>query len=301
MKKKLLFIVLFVATLFGFDLLVGAVTRIIVANAPETQYNLSNTIQTLFHKRSDILILGASRAHHSFDPRIIEKETHLSCFNGGRSGVKMDYFALCVDAYLERCTPKIIILDVSPDMMESPSDDLYKNLKCLYGISKPLTAEMDSAYSPFERWKLKSALYRNNRLFNEVLQLCLSQRRKDLEGYQPLEDRNYQTPYMVIDRPIAVDSNRLAKLDGIVEMCKSRKVNLLITYAPTLRLTKQNGCSQWLHSYCSTRSIPCYDYSWEKRYYLHPKLFKDEVHLNSKGAEIFTREFCVIIRKQLQQ
>ena len=180
MKKKIFFVALFAATLLCADLVVGATSKLIIRHAPQTQYNLSNTIQTLFHRTSDVLILGASRAHHSFDPRIIQRETGLSCFNGGRSGVKMDYFDLCVASYLKRCTPKLIVLDISSDMMEAAMDVQFKNLKCLYGMSAPLTQAMDSAYSPLERLKLQSNLYRNNRVFNEVLQLCLSKKCPEL-------------------------------------------------------------------------------------------------------------------------
>ena len=299
MKKKILFAVLFLFTLLCADLLVGASAKLIIKHAPETQYNLSNTIQTLFHRKSDILILGASRAHHSFDPRIIQQKTGLSCFNGGRSGVKMDYFYLCVTSFLTRCTPKLIILDVSTDMMEAPKDDQFKNLRCLYGLCEPLTQAMDSAYSPLERLKLHSGLYRNNRVFNEVLQLCLSKRCPELCGYQPL-DGQYQTPYTISAKPFKPDAVRLAKLDHIVSMCRSHHVRLIITYAPTLRLTTQ-GCSQWLARYCKDMHIPYYDYSWSKKYYLHPELFKDEVHLNSHGADIFTHEFIPVIKTTLKE
>ena len=294
MKKKILFVALFLATLLCADLLVGASTRLIIAHAPQTQYNLSNTIQTLFHQRSDILILGASRAHHSFDPRIIRQETGLTCFNGGRSGVKMDYFDLCVSSCLKRYAPRMIILDISSDMMETPKDDQFRNLRCLYGLCGPLTEAMDSVYSPLERLKLRSALYRNNRVYNEVLQLCLSKQCPGLCGYQPLSGE-YRTPHELSTMPFRPDAARLSKLDDIVSLCRSHNVRLVVTYAPTLRLTTR-GVSQWLSHYCKDRHIPYYDYSWEKKYYLHPELFKDEVHLNSHGAEIFTREFIPVIK-----
>lgn len=300
MKKKIRFIALFLVTLACADLLVGASTKLIIEHAPQTQYNLSNTIQTLFHQKSDILILGASRAHHSFDPRIIQKETGLTCFNGGRSGVKMDYFALCVSSYLNRCTPKLIILDISSDMMEAPKDDQFKSLRCLYGLSEPLTEVMDSSYSPLERLKLYSSLYRNNRVYNEVLQLCLSKRCPELCGFQPL-DGEYQTPHVISTKPFTADAISLSRLNDIVSLCQSHKVRLVITYAPTLRLTTRNGVSQWLAHYCKTMHIPYYDYSWKKKYYLHPELFKDEVHLNSHGAEIFTHEFIPVINANLKK
>lgn len=297
--KKVLFFTVFTAVLLCTDLIVGIYTKSIIDHAPETQYNLSNTIQTLFHRKSDILILGASRAHHSFDPRIIEQETKLTCFNGGRSGVNIDYFDLCLETYLKRCTPKLIILDVSSDMMETPKGDQFKNLKCLYGISKPLTHAMDSAYNPIERLKLHSNLYRNNRVFNEVLQLYLSKRCPELKGFQPLEGE-YKTPYTIANKPFLVSKNRLSKLNHIVEMCHHRKVKLIVTYAPTLRLST-HGFSQWLTNYCKTRNIPYYDYSWTKKYYLHPEFFKDEVHLNSTGATIFTHEVNDIINANLKK
>lgn len=300
MKKKIRFIALFLVTLACVDLLVGASTKLIIEHAPQTQYNLSNTIQTLFHQKSDILILGASRAHHSFDPRVIQKETGLTCFNGGRSGVKMDYFDLCVSSYLKRCTPRLIILDISSDMMEAPKDDQFKSLRCLYGLCEPLTEAMDSTYSPLERLKLHSSLYRNNRVYNEVLQLCLSERCPELCGFQPL-DGEYQTPYVISTKPFTADAVRLSRLNNIVRLCRNHKVRLVITYAPTLRLTTRNGVSQWLDHYCKTKHIPFYDYSWEKKYYLHPERFKDEVHLNSHGAEVFTHEFIPVINANLRK
>lgn len=300
MKKKIRFVALFLVTLLCADLLVGASTKLIIEHAPLTQYNLSNTIQTLFHQNSDILILGASRAHHSFNPQIIQKETGLTCFNGGRSYVKMDYFNLCVASYLKRCTPKLIILDISSDMMEAPNDDQFKKLKCLYGICAPLTEAMYSAYNPLERAKLHSSLYKNNRLYNEVLQLYLSKRCPELCGFQPL-DGEYQTPYVISTEPFTADAVRLSKLNDIVSLCRNHNVKLIITYAPTLRLTTRNGVSQWLSRYCKTKNIPYYDFSWEKKYYLHPELFNDEVHLNSHGAKIFTHEFIPVINANLRK
>ena len=44
-------------------------------------------------------------------------------------------------------------------------------------------AAMDSAYSPMERLKLHFGLYRNNRVYNEVLQLCLSKQCPELCGF----------------------------------------------------------------------------------------------------------------------
>ncbi len=296
--KKISFVIVFLVTLLCAELGVGAFTKTVIRHAPETQYNLSNTIQTLFHRKSDILILGASRAHHSYDPRIIEEKTGFTCFNGGRSGVKMDYFDLCVEAYLARCTPKIIIIDISSDMMEATTGDRFKDVKCLYGLCDPLTQAMDSACSPLERIKLHSYLYRNNRIFNEVLQLCLSERRADLLGFQPLADHHYRSPYTLSTVPFGLDSNMLSCLDHIAAMCHSHHVQLIIAYAPTLRITT-HGCSQWLANYCKDRRIPYYDYSWAKKYYLHPELFRDEVHVNEKGAGIFTDEFCGVINAHL--
>ncbi len=127
-------------------------------------------------------------------------------------------------------------------------------------------AAMDSAYSPMERLKLHSCLYRNNRVYNEVLQLCLSKQCPEQCGFQPL-DGEYQTPYVISTKPFTADAIRLSKLDDIVSLCRSHKVRLVITYAPTLRLTTRNGVSQWVDHYCKTKHIPFYDYSWEKKYF----------------------------------
>jgi len=42
--------------------------------------------------RSDILILGSSRATHHYNPSIIEDSLKMSAFNGGRDGCSIFYY-----------------------------------------------------------------------------------------------------------------------------------------------------------------------------------------------------------------
>src|SRR5919205_2896173 len=64
----------------------------------------------------DILVYGSSRAMHTYDPRVFEKELGLSCFNCGRNASTIIYHAAILPSALDRkgIPPRAIILDVTP-------------------------------------------------------------------------------------------------------------------------------------------------------------------------------------------
>lgn len=66
----------------------------------------------------DLLFLGSSRAHRHYDSRIFRKKGWEN-FNLGSSAQTFLQTELLVDRYLEKLDPKIVVIDVYPDMFSS--------------------------------------------------------------------------------------------------------------------------------------------------------------------------------------
>src|ERR1700750_706899 len=80
--------------------------------------------------KSDVLILGSSRALHHYDPNIIQDSLHMTAYNGGRDGCEMFYDYGVLTSALKRYHPKLVVLDMRPSEFEKDQDG-YDRLNML--------------------------------------------------------------------------------------------------------------------------------------------------------------------------
>ena len=111
----------------------------------------------------DILIFGSSRAYHHYIPTIIEDKLKQSCYNTGSPGQFLLYNYATFKAISKRYTPKVMILDVSPDDL-GVDEDSYDRLSFLlpYYKNHPEIRPIVDLKSPFEKFKLLSSIYAFN-------------------------------------------------------------------------------------------------------------------------------------------
>ena len=91
-----------------------------------------------------------------------------------------------------------------------------------------------------------------------------------------------------------VDSTNLRYLDGIVGTCRKRGIKLLFSVSPTLKVVSNDEFLTWLHRYCKGKGVMLIDFSHDRQFIAYPDLFYDATHLNSKGADLFTK--CIVSR-----
>jgi hypothetical protein len=292
MKKKISFIVLIVAILIVSDAIVGAISRKLIVNAPDVGLNQTNTLQALFHQKADILILGSSRANHSFDSRIITKETGLSCFNAGRDGMEILYDLTVLRCYMKRYVPKIVVLDVNESMIDGSWAGTIKEINSCFGLSPIIDSTLEAHDSWQDRMKLHSNIYRYNKSWEWLLKAYMSTPKECLYGYFPMKEKNNATFHFIRDNKKLVPGKEdLVYLNQLISLCKENGVKIIITYVPTLILNAE-GAPSFLRKYCAQQHIRLMDYSENKKYYLHPEYFYDMTHLNEKGAEVFSNDFA---------
>lgn len=142
------------------DVVVGYVSRYTLAQLPPSNANVPHTVNSLMKEKTDILILGASKAKHGIDPKMLNKHFQMDCYNAGEDGMDMFFYNLILQGMLSRSTPKMVIVDMAPlSLNNTPSVPKY-----LYGLSLTVDKYAKQINTWLENLKLKSNLYRYNPL-----------------------------------------------------------------------------------------------------------------------------------------
>lgn len=293
MKKRIGFILIIIGIVVGADVLVGAVTGKLIKEVPDVGVNQTNTAQALFARTADILILGSSRANHSFDCKVLEDSLGMSCYNAGRDGQNMAYDAMVFFSYMERHKPKMVILDIASAMLDASWFDNLKEMNCYYGLSKPLDRIVDENSNWTDKFKLISNLYRYNNTWQWLLNAHIAENQSERDGYRPMPV-NARTTFKASIREkdyVKIDKRCFHYLEEIRKACDKNHIQLILTYTPSLVVVKNNGLEDWINAYSKKKNLPYYDFGRDAEFYEHPELFYDMTHLNAIGATQFTQKF----------
>ena len=299
MRKRIGFILIVLFIIIGCDWLVGAVTGKMIRGVRDVGVNQTNTAQALFSREADVLILGSSRANHSFDCRIIEDSLGMSCYNAGRDGQNMVYDAMVFFTYIERHVPKLVILDIASSMMDDSWFGNLKEMNCYYGLAEPLDKIIDENSTWVERMKLKSNLYKYNNTWQWLLNARMAKSAAELDGYRPMPV-NDKSPFKVsfVDGKVFVADDRCVDyLERIRKACMNKGIRLILTYTPSLSVLNSGGEEEWLEKYSVKNHLPFIDSGKDSSFYNHPELFYDMTHLNAKGAELYTKRFVTELKR----
>ena len=260
-----------------------------------TTYAIDSTV-------ADILILGSSRANHSYVPDIFEESLHYSFFNTGREGNFIFYNYAIFKSVTGRYNPKLIIVDISPgELIYSVAE--YEKLSLLlpYYKSHPEIGHIVDFKSPFEKVKLISAIYPYNSL---ILQIGMGnldlnkERVSDNKGYVPIFKvmKNEKIDTAKIST-CTIDENEIRALKDIISTCQQQKIDLIFVYSPIWSIIQDSFCNTILSELCSVKGIRYFDLSNSPAFINNPDYFADIRHLNDEGARVFS---TMLIDKILQ-
>lgn len=284
--EKLLIIALLVACI---DMLSGVVGGKVVMNMPETSSYISKTTYSLLKKKADIIILGASKAKHGYNPFLLEDSLGLDCYNAAEDGCDMMYYDMTLSGFLSRCNPKLVIIDMAPlSLMNTPS---IQGGKFLYGLS----AVVDSLYNenlPWgERMKLKSSLYRFNGFYGQLASNVLSKNSPN-KGYTPVTGF-YKEGKIMKDTVFTPNNREIEYMNEVVAKCKKKKVRLFMCVSPSYHYNPL--FDKFLNDYCKRHKVEFIDMATNKKF-VRPSFFKDADHLNTEGSRLFTLELIKRIK-----
>lgn len=244
----------------------------------------------------DILILGASRALHHYVPSIIEDSLQMTCFNFGSGGQNIYYHYGILKAALSRYTPKLVIIDVFEiDFYKTPGWNTEK-----LSIFNPAyyrdTAlkEVIDLRGKNEKIKLMSSFYRYNGEVIRIINYALLHNNvyftKENEGYIPLHGIWKDTLVSEKSEKKELDKQKLHYLRNCIQLCKEKEIPLVICISPCY-VDKKGNDRLFSQDISKEHQVHFFNYEQNAYFLAHRELFRDVLHLNYKGAEIYTNCF----------
>lgn len=301
MKKYIIGITIFFVCLFCADRLVGLVSDYLVEHAisGETQKNEYICDRT----NEEILIMGSSRAVHHYDPRIVEDSLGLSCYNCGYDGCGSITAYGLLNILSKRYSPKAIIYEITPefDYLKTDKD----NTKYLGPLKNYYDrAGIDSVFmtvSPTERWKMCSYMYRINSKAIQMLSENIMKRNETIKGFQAKgTSMSYEPIIDETHKELQYDDVKIKYLKGIISLCKKHEIKLVFSVSPSYKKT-DSYVYAYAEDLAKVNRIPFITHYSDTMINRNKENFYDQVHMNMKGAQTFTKVFVSELKSIIEK
>lgn len=285
---KLAFLFLIV---FSVDFILGNILRhFYFKQESGTQYR---TMFAMEKARADVWVFGSSRANHHYQPEIFKERLKGSYYNAGKDGSSILYHYAVLKSVLKRHQPKLIILDLMSEEFKT-NPESYDRLATLlpYYKDHPEIRPVVKLKSEFEQLKLLSQIYpfnsstltiaAGNAEFNKT-------RRRDEQGYVALENVWVKPIITQKYREYETDTIKIDAYTSFIKDCIANNIKLYVVVSPYFIKNNFKDHSISIGKAIAERhQVKFYDFSDHPDFIKNPGLFDDPLHLNDKGAKIFT-------------
>ena len=243
--------------------------------------------------KDDVIILGSSRATHHYIPQIIEDSLGMSCYNCGEegNGVVLAYGRLRM--LTNRYKPKLIIYEIHPGYDYGVGDPNSKYLGYLrpYYNESGIKAIFDDFDDELSCVKMNSQMYQNtSRLLPDLLDNVFY--RDNMKGYEPLQGKlNPKKIKKRISEEFKFDELKFSYLEKIIVLAKKMKIPILFSISPKYNSSNELSYYKPALQLCEKYGVYVANHLDDCDFVNQDTLFQDASHLNSEGAEIYTRKF----------
>lgn len=309
-KKFLIKLFIFLFILFICDRLVGSVLEFLYNHNP--QGDIRTFSHSINNPKEDIMIYGSSRAVHTYNCRIIKDSLGLSCFNNGRENSNILYHSTILPWALEKHTPKIIILDVTPKEFTFRSGENAKlvlaSMILPYVRRDTQFANIATKLFPRELLKAKvSKLYAYNSLILPIIWGQFTKRKKGqakdiINGYLPLHGSKITKglPAYSFNDIEGEDSTAKERFEFFVKTVTEKNIKLFVAIGPIyIQKFPETDDMKEMQEILKKYNVPFWNYSSDTSY-LKRENFYDNAHLNDRGAQIFSAEIASKIKTIIQ-
>ncbi len=258
-----------------------------------------------------IAIYGSSRAWQHINPYALEDSFHIPAYNLGGSGYtfKLQYLRHKI---LIKHNPKPNIIIHSLDYMT-----FYKNAplanKSQYLPYVFQDTDMYNVMATYKTFKpeliLPGLRYRGRigDIKEAFRKLCgikgkIADRRK---GYYIHQANKPFVNFLSVSRDRKFDKQQILLFEKYIIECKKSNTKLIFVYTPQYVEGNSILKNDWLKAvnffnlYAKKYCIPVYDYTKDSSIFLK-KHFRDPMHLNKEGTDLFNKTFITDLKKDKQ-
>ncbi len=258
-------------------------------------------IYVIKEAKEDILIMGSSRAAHHYVPEIIEDSLGMTCYNAGSDGECIYYHYCLLSAMIERgAKPKIVIYEVM-NLDAEISRGASFTLEAAMDRLAPHYGEYHDIDSLFalngrkECLKLLSKTYRYNSKLVQTIKCNYIPWPED-RGYEALKGnmdvelykKDSVSRLSIQKETVKIEERKLEYMERFIRLCKKNNIALVLCYSPYFHNTPTKGVFK-IQEVADKYNVPFHKFATDKEFDT-PELFKDEMHLNDKGAKKYTKK-----------
>lgn len=289
-------VVVFVVLLFAIDRIIGAafvsMKDMGLKKNPENMW--LKTPFVLEKVKSDVVIIGSSKASHHYVPQMLEDSLGVTAYNCGQDGCFFLYQNCIINMLLDRYRPKMIIWDIQPGSFMNHNAREYQNIRYLspyYPQSVWAKRYIDSESKKMPL-RMQSRMFAyNSKALNYLFPLVMGSSKTE-NGYIPLPNDGYKYPEKRkrVESEIQYSPNDeyLSLLSSTLERCKEEGVAVQLFISPEYNYESDAyiGAVVDITRVSFDKGFPCYNY--HSLAANDSTMFKDASHLNDKGAKIYT-------------
>lgn len=294
-------VVLFVV-LFCVDRMVGAafvcMKTLGLERNPENMW--LKTPYTVEKVKTDIVVIGSSKATHNYIPDTLSHNLHMNAYNCGQDGCFFLYQNCIINMILDRYTPKVILWDIQPEsFIKNDVADEYQNIRYLtpyYRRSQWVKHYIDSE-SPKMPIRMLSEMYGyNSKLLNYIFPL-VTHASSTKHGYIPLPSFGYAYPRMKLEsqnEDVEVSPDFLTFLDKTLKRCRLKGCDVRLCISPVYlkKSALTRHAEESISRIADINDVRYMNYHSDSKFMVDSTLFKDAHHLNDCGAKKFTKIIC---------
>ena len=275
---------------------------------------------------ADISIYGSSTAWQHLNPKVIEDTFNIPCYNFGMGASNFFWQYLRHREYLKfNNPPKLIILSVDINTYQKRETyqnanfrpymlwnfRVYKNLRLQNKMANGVEFLIPMVrYIDFNKKNIFKSLsnINNKKTYSETFDKVFKIQKSGAfryQGYRGINSEWTNDLEKAKDRfqhyKIKVDTTLIRLLEDFICEVNKKNINLIFVYAPTYYegqsfVENRSEIVSAFERLSREHNIPFFDYSNSS--ICHEKdLFYNALHLNNKGAVIFTKKLVKDIQK----
>ena len=258
---------------------------------------------------AEVAIIGASDASHHYISQEIEDSLQMSVFNYGKDGCFFIYQNCLINMMLQKHLPKVIIWEVGKDCLRRVKGNDAREWQSIHDFyhyydKNGYCRKVIDSRSKLQRICMLSCLYRYNSMLLSIIKPFISEEGvTDTKGYVPLPDEGYTYPVFIESKGGngEVDEVKETLLKETLALCKSKGVKVVFCYSPRFArdLSEQTRYYERLATIAVDNSVGMIDYRNYGEFLKDSTLFKDERHLNDKGAHLYMSYFIPDLKRIL--
>lgn len=261
--------------------------------------------------KSDVLILGSSRAFVQFNPRIIDSCLNVNSYNLGSNGRPADAQLLKYEIYRQQgnAKPNTILYEIYPGTLDTSNG--YERIQYIPHLKRPSLWQKTRKMEHFSWADCFIPCFRFLNYKEDIKHIL----RKDsyytrpennaYKGFQDFDKKWDGRAYASIDSIDYKEDKQIKEsFEHFLTQCKEENIQVILVKAPyyigaTKKIRNLEGMTKLYEDLAQRHHLILLDYTYDTLCYDTTK-FYNATHLNREGTSLFSRKLCNDLKHYIQ-